>query len=94
MNWPPAFFELRVSEADKRPVHLWLPLFLLWPFVLVLVVLAMVLTILVDVALYVFGQEYHSYTQLVLGCLGLLTETRGLTVYVRNERTNFELTVR
>ena len=65
MSMPPAILDLRIRQPEGRPVHVWLPLFLLWPLALVLGVLALVLTILADVVLYVVGQPYHHYTLLL-----------------------------
>ncbi len=94
MRMPPAIFDLRVADSGKRPFRIWLPVFLLWPLAIVLFVLGFVVTILVDIVLVIFGQRFHGYTMFLLGCLDLLTETHGLTVYVRNENTYVDLTVR
>ena len=66
MNVPPMILDLKVASPDRRPVHLWLPLFLLWPLALALGVLALVLTIVADVVLLVLGQRYHHYTVLLV----------------------------
>ena len=90
---PPYLFDLRVVEAGKRPVHIWIPVFLLWPLGIVLYVLALVVSIVLDVLLFVIGQRYHHHTIFLAGCLGLLSQTRGLTVHVRDARANVDLTV-
>jgi hypothetical protein len=85
---------MRVQEPGKQPFGLWLPLFLLWPLVLVLAVVSFVVTILVDTVLLMAGQRYHHYTRFLFGCIELLTETRGMTVYVHTTtKTNLDLTV-
>ena len=93
MNVPPAILDLRVAPADRSPIHLWLPLFLLWPLVLVLAVLALVLTILVDIALVVLGERYHHYTVLLVRSLGALTETRGMVIHISDEKATVDMTV-
>ncbi len=93
MNIPPAIFDLRVAEADKSAVHVWLPVFLLWPLLLVLFVVALVITVILDVLLFVAGQRYHHYTRFLIGCLGLLAGTRGVTAHIRSEKADVDLTV-
>lgn len=80
---PPYVIDVRVDARDRRSFHLWLPLFLLWPLLLVLSVLSLVLTILVDVALWASGQSYHHYTFLLLGCFGLMAQLRDTSVHVQ-----------
>jgi hypothetical protein len=92
---PPYLFDMRITEQGKRPIRLWLPVFLLWPLGLVFLALAFVITIVLDVLLLVFGQRYHHYTRFLVGSLDLLSQTRGTTVYVRSStKTTVDLTVR
>ncbi len=93
MNLPPAVLDLRVTPVDSRPVRIWLPLFLLWPFVLVLAILTLVLTILADVVLAVLGQPYHRYTILVAHSLAALSETRGMVIRVNDKKAAVDMTV-
>jgi hypothetical protein len=93
MSIPPAILDLRVASPDKRPVHLWLPLFLLWPLLLVLCVLSLVFTILADVVLLLLGQRYHYYTVLLVHLFGLLGETRGMVIRINDGRTAVDMTV-
>ena len=93
MNVPPAILDLRVAPPDRRPVHVWLPLFLLWPIVLVLAVLALVVTICVDFVLILLGQRYHQFTMLLARSLGALCETRGMVIRVNDKETAVDMTV-
>ena len=93
MNVPPAILDLKIAPPDQRPVHLRLPLFLLWPFVLVIGVLALVLAILTDVVLLVLGQLYHRYTILLLRSLEALTDTHGMVIRIRSDKTAVDMTV-
>jgi hypothetical protein len=93
MKLPPAILDLRVASPDRRPVHLWLPLFLLWPVFLVFGVLALVLTILADVVLLLLGQRYHRYTILLVRLFGTLCETRGMVIRVSDEKAAVDMTV-
>ena len=93
MSFPPAILDLRVAPAGRRSIHLWLPLFLLWPVALVLGVLALVLTILADVLLYLVGRRYHRYTFLLVRAFALLCETRGMVVRVNDSNASVDMTV-
>ena len=94
MNVPPVILDLRVAPPDRRPVHLWLPLFLLWPLALVLGVLALVLTILVDVVLLArrpaLPPLHHPAAS---RSFGALCETRGMVIRVNDEKTAVDMTV-
>lgn len=93
MNVPPAMLDLRIASSERRPFHLWLPLFLLWPLAVALGVLALVLTILADVVLFVLGQRYHRYTILLLRSFEALTEARGMVISVKDGETAVDMTV-
>ena len=93
MNVPPLVLDLRVVRPERRPVHLWLPLFLLWPLVLVLGVLALLLTMVADGVLLVLGRRYHHYTILLVRSFATLGETRGMVIRFSNEKTAVDMTV-
>ncbi len=94
MNVPPTILDLRIDSPERqRPLHLWLPLFLLWPLALALGVLALVLTLLVDVVLFLIGRRYHHYTVLLASSFAALTETRGMVVRFNDGRSAVDMTV-
>ncbi len=94
MNVPPTILDLRIASPEReRPLHLWLPLFLLWPLALALGVLALVLTLLVDVVLFLLGQRYHHYTILLASSFAALTETRGMVIRFNDGKTAVDMTV-
>jgi hypothetical protein len=93
MNVPPMILDLTVASSSRRPVHLWLPLFLLWPLALALGVLALALTIVADAVLLLLGQRYHHYTLLLVRSFEALGETRGMVIRVSNEKTAVDMTV-
>jgi hypothetical protein len=84
---------LRIAPPDKRAIHLWLPLFLFWPLLLVLGVLSLVFTILADVVLLLLGQRYHHYTVLLVHLFGLLGDTRGTVIRINAGTTAVDMTV-
>jgi hypothetical protein len=93
MNVPPMFLDLRVASPERRPFHLWLPLFLLWPLALAFGVVALAVTIVADAVLLLSGRRYHHYTGLLLRSLATLGETRGMVIRVSNEKTAVDMTV-
>ena len=93
MNLPPMILDLKVVRPERRPVHLWLPLFLLWPLALVVGALALVLTIVADVVLFLVGRRYHNYTVLLVRSFAALGETRGMVIRFSNEKTAVDMTV-
>jgi hypothetical protein len=93
MNAPPAILDLRVEKPAERPVHLWLPLFLLWPLALALALLALVLTLLADAVLFILGQHYHHYTILLARSFAALGATRGMVIRINDGQTAVDMTV-
>jgi hypothetical protein len=93
MNTPPAILDLTVAPSNGRRIHLWLPLFLLWPFALALGVLALVLTVIADFVLIVLGQRYHHYTILVARSFAALNQTRGMVIRVKDKDATVDMTV-
>ena len=93
MKLPPVILDLRVAPVDRRPVHLWLPIFLLWPLVLVVGVLALVLTIVADFVLIVLGDRSHRYSLLLVRSFRALCETRGMVIRVNDDKAAVDMTV-
>lgn len=94
MNVPPYLIDMHVTSEEGRRHRFWIPLFLLWPLLLVLAVLAFILTVLTDVALMVAGKKYHYYTFLLTGVFGMLSEVRGVTVRVRQPDAFLDLVIK
>ena len=82
-----------MAPTDRRPVHVWLPLFLLWPLFLAPGVLALVFTVIADVVLILLGQRYHHYTVLLVRSFGVLFETRGMVLRFSDGKTAVDMTV-
>jgi len=93
MTLPPMILDLTVASSHRRPVHLWLPLFLLWPLALALGVLALLLTIVADAVLFLLGRRYHHYTVLLVRSFAALGETRGTVIRFSNQKTAVDMTV-
>jgi hypothetical protein len=93
MNVPPMVLDLKVASSTRRPVHLWLPLFLLWPLALALAVVALALAVVVDAVLLLVGRRYHHYILLLVRSFEAISETRGMVIRFSNEKTAVDMTV-
>lgn len=93
MKCPPLVLHLAVVSPRRRPVRLWLPLFLLWPLALVLGALALVVAMVTDGLLLALGRRYHHYTILLVRSLAVLCETRGTVIRFSNATTAVDMTV-
>ena len=91
MKCPPYLVRMRVDEHERKKVNLWLPLFLLWPLLFVIIVLLVVAAVLADL-ISLLSWHRTGYTRFLLGILGLLGETRGTEVLVQ-DRTHAYRTV-
>jgi hypothetical protein len=93
MTYPPYLLDMDIEPLEGKPVHIWLPLFLVWPLVLLVALVAFAVTIPLDVILFLGGQSYHKYSLLLWRCLELLTETSGMVIRVRDDRAVFDMTI-
>lgn len=91
--WP-LVVDVRVVSAEHRKMRVWVPAVLLWPLLLVLAVLALVFTILADIVLLLSRNPYHHTTRLLLSSLGAIAQTRGMKLYIDNDRSSVHVSVR
>ncbi len=82
MQIPPMVIDVRVDDPNSKSFRVWLPIVLLWPLLLIVVGFALIVSVLVDLVLWLSGSTYHHFTQLIFGALALLSETRGTHVDV------------
>jgi hypothetical protein len=92
MNVWPLFLDLTVEPADAKRVHLWLPLFLLWPLLAVLALIGLVLTLLVDIVLVLVGRGYQGYTVLLWRVLAMLGDTKGMRLRFNDKTAVVDMT--
>ncbi len=93
MKVPPYALRVRVAEQERTKFRIWFPLFLLWPLILVFLLLTLIATLVVDAAQLIAGRR-QCYTRLVLGCLGVVGETRGTEVFIQDKGRTVAVTVR
>lgn len=93
MSAPPMLMFLSVNRPGRKPVDIWLPLFLIWPLVALILLLPIALAALVDVMLLIAGQEYHHYSVLIVRALALIGDTRGMVIRTTDGETTVDMTV-
>ena len=93
MSLPPMMLDLKVASSTRRPIRLWLPLFLLWPLALALGIVALAVAVVVDAVLLMAGRRYHHYTVLLVRSFATISETRGMVIRFSNEKTAVDMTV-
>jgi len=91
---PPALTHVRVVRPGGKRFGLWVPVFLLWPLLFVLGLVALAIAALADSILYASGRTYHHYTRLVAGLFALLGKTRGTVVRVDGPDTDIHIEIR
>ncbi len=94
MKLPPALTRVRFIRPGGRRFGLWVPVFLLWPLLFPLGLVALAIAALADAILYASGRTYHHYTRLVAGLFALLGETRGTIVRVDGPETDIHIEIR
>ncbi len=82
MLLPPMVVDVRIRERGERSFRVWLPVVLLWPLLLVLVGFALVISVPVDLVLWISGSSYHHSTLMIFGALGVLSAARGTQVNI------------
>ncbi len=91
MRCPPYVVSMRVRENEQTKFRFWFPLFILWPLLLALVLLTLVATLLADLFTLISGRR-PGYTRFALRVLGVVSETSGTEVMIR-DREHFNRTV-
>jgi hypothetical protein len=92
MRFPPCLVGVKIAEEERTKFRIWLPLFILWPLLLSLVLLALIVALFVDGVLIIVGQK-HGYSRLIVGCLQVMGASRGVEVSVRDKHHTVAVTV-
>ena len=91
MNRPPSVVRLYVVRPDRK-INLWLPLFLILPFVLVLLLLLSPLLVLGAIALIAMGRG--RWLLVLPAVCGAICAARGVAVEVENTREKVQIVVK
>ena len=84
MIWPPSIMRLRVRNQRHR-FGLWIPLFILWPFVIATILILLPFTILLTLILLPFGWNGRLF-KLGPGIMRCLCSLRGLEIDVQQDK--------
>ena len=84
---PPLVIDVRVREEGQRTFFMWLPLFLLWPILFVLVGCALIISVTLDLAFWLAGASFYHFTATIIGALRVLAAVRGTRVHVDSDTT-------
>ncbi len=83
----PSIMNLRIEDGNKFRLRLWLPLFLVWPVVLVLFLILLPFLVVAEVVLRLTNVQIYLF-RLLGGVFSLLSALRGLTVRVKSVRSS------
>ena len=90
----PMIVWLRIKKSGQgKGVRLWIPMFLVWPVILLLLLLLLPLMLLVDLILSLIGWGSFPVLRLVGGMGSLLSAARGLRVNVSNKNEKVHITI-
>ena len=92
MKYPPLIMKLRIIN-DKKSLRLWLPIFLLYPFLLVLALVAEILALVAFLLLWPFGWG-KTLLFTIPYIFRMICNLRDLEVDVQNKRETFFVSFR
>jgi|WetSurMetagenome_2_1015567.scaffolds.fasta_scaffold00209_4 hypothetical protein len=81
----PSVMNLKIYSADGFRLRLWLPLFAVWPVVLVLLLLLLPFLVIAEIVLRLANVRIYPFA-LIGALFSLASASRGLTVRVNNEK--------
>lgn len=84
MKFLPAFIDIKRLDRDRKGLRLCLPVFLLWPFVLIALAMFTPVLILLGI-LYPFSPSVRGLFQRLYAGIGVGCALRGLRVEMENE---------
>ncbi|HUI92873.1 MAG TPA: hypothetical protein VLX68_11555 [Chitinivibrionales bacterium] len=83
----PSVMNLKIHSGERFNLRIWLPLFIVWPFALVLLFLLLPFLVVAEIVLRLANARIYLFS--ILGCVfSLVSAMRGLTVKVNNARQN------
>ena len=93
MRLPPSLIYLKIRHDQPDGFGFWLPLFLLWPLIAILLALAFLGTTIADAISFGAGARYHGYTRLLVGALRATLDIRGTRVRVEKPDAHVNITI-
>jgi hypothetical protein len=91
---PPLVIDVRIAPPGEKGHRVWIPFFLLWPLLLMIVALVVAVTIIADLLMWLFGQRYHHFTLFFLNVGQTLNEARGFRAHIEaRDRTHVDVDI-
>jgi len=91
MNRPPYMMRLRIMNPEHK-INLWLPLFLIFPLIVVILLILSPLALLAAIALFPFG--WGRILLMIPAVLVILCYMRGLEVEVEDKKERVLISVK
>ena len=83
----PSIMNLKIHSGERFKLRLWLPLFIVWPFAFVFLLLLLPFLVLAEIVLRLANARIYLFA--MIGALfSLISAMQGLTVKVNNEKHN------
>jgi hypothetical protein len=83
----PSIMNLHIEDGNKFRLRLWLPLFLVWPIVLVVFLILLPFLVVAEAVLRLTNVQIYLFRMLG-GVFSLFSAMRGLTVRVKSVRSS------
>ncbi len=97
MNRPPYLMRVKINEPDSKRINLWIPLFIILPFITVIAIVTMlILAPFILIATIIFWRFWW-FKPLVFAVplfLGCLCALRGLEVDVNNNNEKVFISIK
>jgi len=78
VNWLPLILRMQLAGPKRRSIRLWVPLFIVWPILLVLAIVTLPLLLLVAIVLILIGRAAWLRTSWAL--CRIVVASRGLQI--------------
>jgi hypothetical protein len=88
----PWLMRLNISHRDQHRINLWLPLFLLWPFVALFFLFLLPFAVMAAFILRIFDFDIRIFG-LISALWSLLSSLRGLSVKVDSRRNDSKIDI-
>jgi small neutral amino acid transporter SnatA (MarC family) len=83
----PSIINLRIQSGHHFKLKLWLPLFIMWPIILVLFLLLLPFLVIADFVLFVTGVRIQLF-RIIGGVVSVLSAMRGTVVRVNSPKSD------
>jgi hypothetical protein len=83
----PGIVSLHIVTETKFRLRLWLPVFILWPFLLIMSILLFPLVLIADILLFICGTKIYLF-KILGGLYSLFSAMHGTKIQITNKKDN------